>query len=46
MTLIDAAKEIVANLNDRSGINIDFDDDIMEDIYQEIITSMVKVAKR
>lgn len=46
MTLIDAAKEIVSNLNDRSGIEIDFDDAVMEDIYNEIIATMVKVAKR
>lgn len=36
-TARDKAMAIVHNLNDRAGIYIDFDDDIMEEIYQEII---------
>jgi len=31
------AEQIILNLNDRRGVDIDFDEDIMEDIYQEII---------
>lgn len=36
MTNREKAEKIVYNLNDRRGINIDFDDEIMEEIYQEI----------
>jgi len=37
MTNLEKAKEIVENLNDRRGIHIDFDDDIMDEIYHEIV---------
>ena len=37
MSNLDKAKKIISNLNDRRGVEIDFDDDIMEDIYNEII---------
>jgi hypothetical protein len=36
MTALEKAKKIVEDLHDRSGIYIDFDDDIMEEIYAEI----------
>lgn len=36
MTPLDKAKKIVENLNDRSGVYIDFDDDLMDEIYEEI----------
>jgi hypothetical protein len=36
MTVQQAAKQIVSDLNDRSGVCIDFDEDIMRGIYQEI----------
>jgi type III secretion system FlhB-like substrate exporter len=36
VTRLEKAKKIVDNLNDRAGVYIDFDDDIMEEIYEEI----------
>ncbi len=37
MTPLQAAKTIVNNLNDRSGITIDCDEDIMLEIYGDIV---------
>lgn len=40
MNNLDKAKKIIEDLNDRSGVHIDFDDDIMDDIYDEIVQTI------
>ena len=40
MSNLDKAKKIIADPNDRSGVYIDFDDDIMNDIYAEIVDTI------
>lgn len=40
MTSLDKAKKIVSDLNARSGVYIDFDDEIMDEIYAEIVATI------